>query len=318
MHLALTLAGGLGSVLLGSCFVLGLLRHVDHWSRRRFTQLQVLALPLLSLLVLGMGIRHLFQPSCFLDSLGWDHSLDISVVLLMSSTLFGAILLGFGRHLLMIVVMRNQRAIVDLELEAQVKRLASPLHLSRFRVRLVPLSRPLALLYGIRKPTILLSTWMLQHLDYEEVEAVLTHELMHLSRGDYVMNWVAMMLRDAFFYLPTSRQAYGQLLHEKEVACDDLVVHVTRRPLVLASALTKVWLHLTEHSQMPMAQMLIRKDERIADRVERLLSIARPTCTDVLNSPLSRKRYPFISILLIVVVIAIIANTALAVVLITC
>jgi beta-lactamase regulating signal transducer with metallopeptidase domain len=159
---------------------------------------------------------------------------------------------------------------------------------------------------------------MREHLDHEELEAVLTHELIHLSRRDYLMNWVAIMLRDAFFYLPTSRRAYGQLSHEKEMACDDLVVNVTRRPLVLASALAKVWLHLTDAdgSQMPMAQMLLRKGEGMANRVERLLSVADPVSTS--TPPLSRKKYLFISMLLLVVAVTLAVNVALAVALVVC
>jgi len=156
---------------------------------------------------------------------------------------------------------------------------------------------------------------MREHLDNEELEAVLTHELIHLSRGDYLMNWVAIMLRDAFFYLPTSWRAYGQFSREKEMACDDLVVHVTRRPLALASALAKVWLHLTDGSQMQLAQMLLRKNEEgMANRVERLLSM---TDTRVPTSP-PRKRYLFISTLLLIVVVAVTANVALAVALVIC
>src|SRR5260370_16236637 len=193
MHFGLTLALGLGVCLLDCHFVLKLLPTIDRSSRRRLIQLQVLALPLLSLLVLGVGIRHLFDPHCLLDAPNWDHPLDVSLVFLMSSSLLGAVLLGLGRHLMMIVVMRRQRVIGDPEFEAQVKHVAKKLHVSRFRVRLVPSSRPLALLYGIREPTILVSTWMREHLDNEELEAVLTHELIHLSRGDYLMNWVAIM-----------------------------------------------------------------------------------------------------------------------------
>jgi len=134
MHLGLTLAMGLGVVLLDCHFILKLLHHIDHWSRRRLIQLQVLALPLLSLLVLGVGIRHLFDPHCLLDAPRWDHPLDVLLVLLMSTILLGAILLGLGRHVMMVGVMRRQQAIVDPAFEAQVKRLASNLHVSLDRL----------------------------------------------------------------------------------------------------------------------------------------------------------------------------------------
>ena len=51
--------------------------------------------------------------------------------------------------------------------------------------------------------------------------------------------WLATVLRDAFFYLPTSWAAYRQLSHEKELICDDLAIGSTHRPLALASALAR-------------------------------------------------------------------------------
>ena len=110
----------------------------------------------------------------------------------------------------------------------------------------------------------LISTWMVDHLDQQELEAVLMHELVHVHRCDYLLNWIALLLRDAFFYLPTSRIAYRQLQHEKELACDDLVVQATKRPLALASALTKVWLHLVDDSPSTIMQTLLGRSERAA------------------------------------------------------
>jgi hypothetical protein len=73
---------------------------------------------------------------------------------------------------------------------------------------------------------------------------VVAHELAHLRRGDMRLAWLALWLRDTFCYLPISRQLYQQLRHDQELACDDLAVAVTGRPLALASALAKVWQHL--------------------------------------------------------------------------
>ena len=116
---------------------------------------------------------------------------------------------------------------------------------------------------------------MLEHLDQREVEAVLIHELAHIERRDAFILWLGRVLRDAFWYLPTSRKAYQLLQQEKEMACDDRVVEVTRRPLALASALTKVWLHAVEGGS-PTAyspvQPLVGTDGSIETRIERLLA----------------------------------------------
>jgi beta-lactamase regulating signal transducer with metallopeptidase domain len=117
---------------------------------------------------------------------------------------------------------------------------------------------------------------MVEHLDSQELEAWLMHELAHVRRHHYLLNWVALILRDAFFYLPTSRIAYRQFHYEKELVCDELVVQATRRPLALASALTKVWLYLVDNPPSTLVQTLLGRGESISDRVDRLLGMRRP------------------------------------------
>jgi hypothetical protein len=112
---------------------------------------------------------------------------------------------------------------------------------------------------------------MLEKLDDRELEAVLAHELAHVARRDYPVVWVATLLRDAFFYLPTSWMAYRQLQREKETACDDLAVGATDRPLSLASALGKVWHQAVSGGALGTAQPLVGVPETIETRIERLL-----------------------------------------------
>ena len=117
------------------------------------------------------------------------------------------------------------------------------------RVRLCPSLTPVAFTYGCFRPTIVLSRWMVRSLDEQELETVLAYELAHHARGDHLLTWWALLLRDAFCYLPTSRLTYQQFRDAQELACDDLATQVTRQPLGLASALTKVWLHTLDNSR---------------------------------------------------------------------
>jgi beta-lactamase regulating signal transducer with metallopeptidase domain len=202
----------------------------------------------------------------------WDHLLDTGEVFFLGGCIIGSATLGLVRLFLMNRTMKRETTIRDNHLEKKVRVLAAKTGIGSVSARLVPLSRPLALIYGIQQPTLLLSTWMVEHLDQEEIEAVLIHELVHIQRADYLINWVALMLRDAFFYLPPIRVLYRQLQREKELACDDLVAHITQRPLALASALTKVWLFQAETRSAVLAQTLIGMGDGIEGRVQRLLS----------------------------------------------
>jgi beta-lactamase regulating signal transducer with metallopeptidase domain len=272
-------------VVLGCALLLGVLRFFSDWSLRRLVQSFILVMPLVTLGIGLSGLHHFTAHSCFNDTPFWDVLFGVIVPLGMVAIALGASGLGALRLLLMTRVVLRCHTPVPSSLQELIDRLSKRLNLSRVRVRLCSSDRPLAFTCGIFRPTIVISTWMLSQLDQQELEAVLMHELEHIARRDYLLIFLATVLRDAFFYLPTSRAAYRQLQHEKELVCDDLVVRVTKRPLALASALAKVWLHAAEtppFAQFGAAQPLVERGLPINTRIERLL--ARPDTTQAHHS----------------------------------
>jgi beta-lactamase regulating signal transducer with metallopeptidase domain len=272
MHLLLAITSIL-LLIVGTSYPISLLLNpLQDWEKRRRVQLVQLFLPTLSLIVLPGGIWHLFDPLCIRTAPLWDHFLDIGVIVLFAGSIVGSAILAAIRLVLMHITMKHQPTMCHPSLETRVKHFAVQQGMASIRVRVVSFSRPQALIYGIWQPTLLLSAWMEEHLDPEELEAVLAHELAHIRRVDYLINWIALFVRDAFFYLPPVRAIYTQLQQERELACDDLVTQMTHRPLALASALTKVWLHLTESSPTTLAQTLVGTQQGLEYRIERLLS----------------------------------------------
>lgn len=252
-------------VLFFNTVLLGVIHHVGDWSSRRPLQMAILFLPLVML-----GID--FCSPLFSAQGTFPGLLLLSV---MAGMVIGALCLGMVRLVLMRRLVTQCALCTDPQLQELADSLACRVRCASPRVRLSPSDRPLALTCGLFKPTIVLSTWMVEYLDRRELEAVLLHELEHVVRHDYLVIWLATILRDAFFYLPTSWSAYRQLQHEKELACDDLVVDVTRRPLALASALTKVWLQTVDEpglARLGGAQALTRAEASIDGRIKRLLA----------------------------------------------
>jgi len=268
-------------ILFINTLLLGVIHSVSDWSSRRLLQMAVLFLPLV---VLGLAFC-----SPFFSAQGAFPG--ILLLFVLGVIAFGALCLGIVRLVLMTRLVSHCALCTDPELQELANSLARRVRRASTPVRLSPSDRPLALTCGLSKPTIVLSTWMVEHLDQRELEAVLVHELEHVARHDYLIIWLATVLRDAFFYLPTSWVAYRQFQQEKELACDDLVVHVTGRPLALASALTKVWLQTVEESELTRfggAQALTRAEASIDGRIKRLL--APPT-------PLGSRRRTYITAL---------------------
>lgn len=252
-------------VLFISTLILCLVHRIPDWSSRRTLQFSVLLMPLV---VVGLALCSL------LYSAGETFSGSVLYV-----GIGGTILAAFGVGILRLVLMarfvRCHALFTSSTVQAHADDLARQINGRSVQVRIVFADHPLALTCGLRTPTILLSTWIVEHLDRRELEAVLTHELAHVVRRDYLMGWLATILRDAFFYLPTSWLAYRQLQQERELACDDFTVSLTQRPLALASALAKVWLQIVD-KPAPMipvgAQALIKSDATIDRRIQRLLA----------------------------------------------
>jgi len=270
MHVLLLLASLL-IVLGGGYGALGLLRRLEGWPARRRLQLSVLAAPSVSLAVGSAGLYHAAGGICRLGAPPWDYALGLLVPVAMGVIAGGALGLGLVRLGLMSWAVTRRTVGAGRELQALADRLADRLGVPRPRLLLWASGRPLAFTCGLRRPTVLLSMWMPEALDAREMESVLAHELGHAARHDYLVIWLATVLRDAFFYLPTSWAAYRHLQADKELACDDLAVSVTQRPLALASALAKVWQQLLAGPPLGVAQTLAEPGKWIERRIERLI-----------------------------------------------
>lgn len=273
MHALLGLSSLL-LVVLGGYLALGVLRRLGGWWPRRDLQLLVLVAPLLSLaLVLG-GLHHFAGRACFLNAPTWDLVLGVGLPLTMGALALGALGVSLVRLVLVDRLIARSGVPAGPELRAMVARLAARLEIAEPRLLVCSYDRPLALTYGALRPRLLLSSWMTQHLDRQELESVIAHELSHVARRDYLVMWLATLLRDAFCYLPTSWAAYRQLRREKELACDDLAASATHRPLALAGALAKVWHQTVSGGSPTLAHALADHEYPMEERIERLLAPA--------------------------------------------
>lgn len=264
-------------VILASFLARFLLCRFGRRSEPRFLPFVVLAMPLT---ILGLGleeVHHLLDRPCFLGAPTWDQVLGAALLLGVGVMAFGGLGLGLLRLLVLAWVMARKGTRADPALQTLAERLATQRGVVVPRVRLYPSGRPITFTYGLWRPVVFLSTWMVEHLDQEELEAVLAHELEHIARRDFLAMWLATLLRDAFCYVPTSWLVLRQLQHEKELVCDEWASRLTHRPLALASALAKVWQHTTEGVGFTPVQPLAGEGEALEHRIERLLEQPTPT-----------------------------------------
>jgi beta-lactamase regulating signal transducer with metallopeptidase domain len=77
---------------------------------------------------------------------------------------------------------------------------------------------------GFLRPVIVLPKRILLELSQEELAPVLIHELAHVKRGDWLVNWLQVLSGILYFFHPFLWYANRQIRQEREKACDDLVL----------------------------------------------------------------------------------------------
>jgi Zn-dependent protease with chaperone function len=124
---------------------------------------------------------------------------------------------------------------------------------------------------GFRRPTIVISRDVLTVLGDQELRAVLAHEIAHIRRRDYFLNWLGVVLRAVLFYLPPWPVAWQVLAEVREHRADRLAAAYTADPLTLASALIKVWRYTPGRLAPGGAVGLLARPGRLEARIRRLL-----------------------------------------------
>ena len=121
-----------------------------------------------------------------------------------------------------------------------------PGRLDRLRASL-RVSKPVALLetclaevpvvIGYLRPVILIPVGVLANLPAEQVEAILSHELAHIRRHDYLVNLLQTVVEGFLFYHPAVWWISRVIRAERENCCDDLVVAANGDAHAYAAAL---------------------------------------------------------------------------------
>jgi len=238
MHALFLLSALLLAMLIGATGA-GVLR-LGPAGERRPLALAVLAAPLFVLALAGLHAAPWFWARCA-PLVGWDRVVSIGLVLMIGLVAVGGLVLNLTRLLLVERLLASCPPIAGSAIAARASSLAATLGIDPPELRLLGTDAPVTVTGGLRRPTIVLSRWLVEQLDDRELEAVLTHELAHLARRDPLTHWLGRLLRDATMYLPSAWYARRVLEADAELRADELAVGVTRRPLSMASALGKVW-----------------------------------------------------------------------------
>ncbi|MET0465457.1 MAG: M56 family metallopeptidase [Chitinophagaceae bacterium] len=90
---------------------------------------------------------------------------------------------------------------------------------------------------GHLKPVILMPIGILNNMSEAEIEAVLLHELAHIRRHDYLVNFIQRIAECLLFFNPGLLWVSALMRIERENCCDDIAIAHTENRLQFAEAL---------------------------------------------------------------------------------
>ena len=122
---------------------------------------------------------------------------------------------------------------------------------------------------GWVKPVVFLPARIFTGLSDEQIEALIAHELAHVSRHDYLVNLVQSVLEALLFYHPAVWWISRGIRIEREYCCDDLAVAATHDGLSYAHALTALESWRSKQPQMGVSTL----GGSLMQRIQRLVGV---------------------------------------------
>ena len=153
---------------------------------------------------------------------------------------------------------------------------------------------------GIFSPTIILPDGVIKSpfgkggfRGISELEMILTHELAHIKRRDYLINLLQNILRAIFFFHPLFHLLNRSLTKEREHICDDWVINTTNQRSGYARCIVSL-LEKSLHKPVcvPVALSMAERKRDIPGRIDMIVDKKRRTTTKI-------SRRAFIVLLLI-------------------
>ncbi len=127
------------------------------------------------------------------------------------------------------------------------------------------------LVVGYLKPMILFPIGAINKLNPQEVEAILSHEIAHVLRNDYVFNIIQSVIEALFYFHPAVWWISANIRAERENCCDDVAIALCGNSMTYAKAL--VSLQEMAHYCSPQLAMAFagQRKNQLLFRVQRIL-----------------------------------------------
>ncbi|MDT4952932.1 MAG: hypothetical protein QOJ02_1070 [Acidobacteriota bacterium] len=117
-------------------------------------------------------------------------------------------------------------------------------------------------------PLILIPPSSLLGLTPFQMQTIISHELIHIKRYDFLINFLQSVAETLLFYHPAAIWTSRKIREEREYVCDDLTLALCKDSVGYARALTKVARFQRQAERLAVAAT----DGELKDRIYRLVS----------------------------------------------
>ncbi len=124
------------------------------------------------------------------------------------------------------------------ELLSRFNALTKQLSIKRLPTLLISMQIKVPMAIGWLKPVVLLPAGMVTGLNSAQLEMLILHELAHIRRHDYLVNFLQTVIEILFFFHPGVHWIGKQIRNEREYCSDDIAVQHCGDAIAYAHTLT--------------------------------------------------------------------------------
>lgn len=124
---------------------------------------------------------------------------------------------------------------------------------------------------GHLKPVILIPMAALNQLSTQQMEAVLLHELSHIRRYDYLLNFILTIIRTVLYFNPFAGAFVKIVEAERERSCDEMVLQFQYDSYEYAAAL--LTLEKVSREQRLLVLNVAGSGKELLSRIEKIMGV---------------------------------------------
>ncbi|MCF8390940.1 MAG: M56 family metallopeptidase, partial [Bacteroidales bacterium] len=122
---------------------------------------------------------------------------------------------------------------------------------------------------GYFKPVVIVPAGIMMNIPFNQVEAILAHELAHIKRSDFLVNIIQSIIELLFFYHPFIYLISKIVRDERENCCDDIALNFCSDSTQYVSALANMESIRMNLSHSAVA--FVKKKNNLLNRISRIL-----------------------------------------------